>query len=84
MITARPATQLAGTRQERRTQRRRKVREQLLAVAVLVVVFAVTVLLLSLQWLDAGPAGSAHAGSVAGRVTMAGSFNSRWSPMWNW
>jgi hypothetical protein len=70
MITARPATHLVGTRQERRTQRRRKVREQLLAVAVLVVVFAITVLLLSLQWLDAGSSGAAHAGSASGRAVV--------------
>ena len=57
MTTVREAASPPGSRQHRRSQRRRLVREQLLAVAVLVAIFLATVLLLALQWLHAGASG---------------------------
>lgn len=62
MTTVREAASPTGSRQQRRNQRRRLVREQALAVVILVALFLVTVLLLGLQWLHAGPTG-AHRGT---------------------
>ncbi len=53
-ITSRPPT---ATRQQRRRRRRRLAWEQSLAVVFLVAAFVVTVVLLGLQWLHAGPSG---------------------------
>ncbi|MGH9115807.1 MAG: hypothetical protein ACRDWW_08260 [Acidimicrobiales bacterium] len=52
-----------GARLQRLHHRRRLVREELLAVAVLVLALAVTLLILGLQWLGGSPpaAGSAPA-----------------------
>ena len=44
-----------GVRLRRLQKRRRLVREELLAVAVLVIALAVTLTVLALQWLDSGP-----------------------------
>lgn len=67
MTTARHAAPTPGERQRRRRRRRRIVREELLAVAVLAAILVVTLILIGLQWLDAGssssaagPAGIAH------------------------
>jgi hypothetical protein len=51
-----------GPRAHRQRRRRRLVREELLAVAVLLAVLAVTVAVLATQWLASGP--SANAGPV--------------------
>lgn len=64
MTTARSAPRPAravstsGERQRRRQERQRLLREELLAVAVLLAVLGVTLVLLGLQWLDAGSATS--------------------------
>jgi hypothetical protein len=64
MTTVRSATPLAtsdgadgggpGERLRRRRQRRRLVREQLLAVAILVIALAATLVVLGLQWVGSG------------------------------
>jgi type VI protein secretion system component VasF len=46
-----------ASREQRRRHRRRLAREQTLAVVFLVVAFAVTVVLLGLQWLHTGSPG---------------------------
>ncbi len=48
----------SGERQRRRQERQRLLREEFLAVAVLLAVLGVTLVLLGLQWLDAGSATS--------------------------
>ncbi|HET6965986.1 MAG TPA: hypothetical protein VFH58_14520 [Acidimicrobiales bacterium] len=48
-----------GTRIRRLERRRRMVREELLAVAVLLVFLAITVAVLATQWLDSGPSANA-------------------------
>jgi hypothetical protein len=47
-----------GERLRRLRRRRRLLREQWLAVAVLVVALAATLMVLGLQWLDSGQSGS--------------------------
>jgi hypothetical protein len=55
-----------GARLRRLQRRRRLLREEWLAVAVLVIALAVTLTVLGLQWLDSGPtATSAGAGAPA-------------------
>jgi hypothetical protein len=50
-----------GERIQRLQRRRRLVREEILAIAVLVVLLAVTVLVLATQWLESGPSANASA-----------------------
>ncbi len=68
MMTDNPLTEVPGPtvtlggpgeRVRRLERRRRLVREELLAVAVLLVVLAVTVAVLATQWLDSGPSANA-------------------------
>lgn len=68
MTTDRPLTQVPdpprgagrpGERLQRLVRRRRLVREELLAVLVLLLFLASTVAVLATQWLDSGPASSA-------------------------
>jgi hypothetical protein len=55
-----------GVRLRRLQRRRRLLREELLAVAVLVIALAATLTVLGLQWLDSGPsATSAGVGAPA-------------------
>jgi len=55
VLGAAAADHTPGVRLRRLRQRRRLVREELLAVAVLVIALAVTLTVLGLQWLDSGP-----------------------------
>ncbi len=68
MMTDNPLTEVPGPtlevggpgeRKRRFERRRRLVREELLAVAVLLVFLAVTVAVLATQWLDSGPSANA-------------------------
>ncbi len=70
MMTDNPLTEVPGPtvtvggpgeRVRRLERRRRLVREELLAVAVLLVVLAVTVAVLATQWLESGLSASAAA-----------------------
>lgn len=66
MMTENPLTELPGEvpaapgeRMRRLERRRRLVREELLAVAVLLVFLAATVAVLATQWLASGPSATA-------------------------
>jgi Tfp pilus assembly protein PilN len=54
MTTARQAAPRAGYRHQRRIDKQRRLREELLVVGVLLVLLLVTVGLLALQWLHGG------------------------------
>jgi hypothetical protein len=54
-VAAAPADGSPGARLRRLKQRRRLLREELIAAAVLVIALAVTLAVLGLQWLDSGP-----------------------------
>lgn len=73
MLTESPLTEVTGPEgvdsgpgeRARRLQRRRRlIREELLAVAVLLVVLAVTVAVLATQWLASGPSANAARSGV--------------------
>lgn len=59
-----------GERLRRLQRRRRLVREEMLAVAVLLAVLAATVAVLAMQWLGSGPSAGAAANQPA-QVTAA-------------
>jgi type VI protein secretion system component VasF len=54
MTTARQAAPRAGYRHQRRLDKQRRFREELLAVGFLLLVLLATVVLLGLQWLHGG------------------------------
>ncbi len=54
-----PGQYSATTRQTRRHEQRRRIREELIAVLVLAVLLTITLVLLGLQWLQTGSAPSA-------------------------
>ena len=58
-----------GERLRRLERRRRLVREEILAVAVLLAVLAVTVAVLATQWLASGPSANAAGPAPAGVTT---------------
>lgn len=58
-----------GTRQRRRLERQRVVREQILTLVVLAAALAVTLVLLGLQWLDSGGSSPAVHGGSAGALS---------------
>ena len=60
-----------GERLRRLEQRRRLLREQLLAVLVLLIALAVTVAVLAMQWLESGPSTAGAAPANPG-VVLAG------------
>jgi Tfp pilus assembly protein PilN len=71
MTTARQAAPRAGYRHQRRLDKQRRFREELLAVGVLLVALLVTVVLLGLQWLHGGQS-SSGAGITLLHATLVG------------
>lgn len=63
-----PGELRTGERLRRLEQRRRLLREQLLAVLVLLIALAVTVAVLATQWLESGPSTAGAAPAKAGVV----------------
>lgn len=61
-----------GERLRRLEQRRRLLREQLLAVLVLLIALAVTVAVLATQWLESGPANTTPAAPAKAGVVLSG------------
>lgn len=61
-----------GERLRRLRQRRRLLREELLAVSILLIALAITVAVLATQWLGENPAGSQGVRSVHPTVTVYG------------
>ena len=57
---------IVGQRLRRLEQRRRLVREQIVAVVVLLIALAATVAVLAMQWLGSGPTASGAAPATAG------------------
>jgi len=53
-----------GARRQLRSQRRRQVREEALAVLALLLALVITLVLLGMQWLDTGPTGAGAAPAV--------------------
>jgi hypothetical protein len=62
VVAAAEADGLPGARLRRLQQRRRLLREELIAAAILVIALAVTLTVLGLQWLDTGTAAVSSAG----------------------
>jgi hypothetical protein len=57
-----------GARLRRLERRRRLLREELLAVAVLIIALAITLVVLGLQWLDSGPSAVSSAAGLSAYI----------------
>jgi hypothetical protein len=61
-----------GERRARRLRRRRLLREEMLAVAVLVLALAATLAVLATQWLGGGPTANATGVTIPAHIILGG------------